>query len=62
MYIHNKRVGAAIEDLKRKDFVVVKNLDPDSVAGADAVARVAADCRAASPFVAYLCAALDVPF
>ena len=51
-----------IDDLKRKDFVVVKNLDPDSVAGADAVAWVAADCRAASPFVAYLCATLDVPF
>lgn len=52
----------AIEDLKRKDYVLVQNLAPGALTGPDAVHRVAGAFSDASPFVAYLCAALDVPF
>ena len=52
----------AIEDLKRKDFILMRELDPSDLTGPDAVDRIAGDCRAATPFVSYLCAALDVPF
>ena len=52
----------AIEDLKRKDFILLRELDPADLRSPDAVDRVAGDCRTATPFVSYLCAALDVPF
>ena len=52
----------AIDDLKRKDFMLLRELDPADLSGPDAVDRAAGDCRTATPFVAYLCAALDVPF
>jgi uncharacterized protein (TIGR02453 family) len=53
---------AAIEDLKRKDFVAVVSLDRGALAGAGALEAVVEAWRPASPLVRFLCAALDVPF
>ena len=49
-----------IVDLKRKDFVGVAPFDVADAANADFADRVAADFTAAKPFMALLCAALDL--
>jgi uncharacterized protein (TIGR02453 family) len=51
-----------IADLKRKDFVATLALERRTLRRADAVDRVAAAWRPATPLVRFLCAALDVPF
>jgi uncharacterized protein (TIGR02453 family) len=51
-----------VEDLKRKDFVAVARLADREVTAPGFDAALARDFRAASPFVAFLCAALDLPF
>lgn len=51
-----------IEDLKRKDFIAVKNIDLAKVTAKDFVKQTAASFQAAKPFMQFLCQALDVKF
>jgi uncharacterized protein (TIGR02453 family) len=51
-----------IEDLKRKDYVAVTQLEEGDVTRTGFVARYAETCRAATPFVEFLCRGIDVPF
>jgi uncharacterized protein (TIGR02453 family) len=53
---------AAIEDLKRKDFVGIAPLSADEVVGQHLVGLVGARFAAASPFIRFLCAALDLRY
>jgi uncharacterized protein (TIGR02453 family) len=50
-----------IEDLKRKDFVGYAMLDEKTVTGDAFLDEYARMCRAAIPFVEFLCKAVDVP-
>jgi uncharacterized protein (TIGR02453 family) len=52
----------AIEDLRRKDFILVGDLSEDDVLGDDATYRVAERFSEAAPLVAWLCDALGLPF
>lgn len=52
----------AIEEIKRKDFIGVTDLDPDAVVADGFVDRFAAICADAGPFVRYLCHAVGVPY
>lgn len=51
-----------IEDLKRKDFVAVRDLLSSDVTVVDFDKRVAQDFKRASPFIAFLCDALELDF
>ncbi|HEY5789693.1 MAG TPA: DUF2461 domain-containing protein [Gammaproteobacteria bacterium] len=51
-----------LDELKRKDFIAVRDLPDRAAQQADFVDRVAADFAAATPLMRYLCAALEVPF
>lgn len=51
-----------IEDIKRKDFVAGAGLDDDTVLGPRLRQTVAAQFKALSPLVDYLCASLDLEF
>ncbi len=51
-----------IEDLKRKDFIAVAPLTDDAVTGPGFAAAFAAECKRASPLVAFLCGALGLPY
>lgn len=51
-----------IGDLKRKDFIGVKELDVDALFDASIVSEVASSFKASKPFVRFLCEAIDVPF
>lgn len=51
-----------VEDLKRKDFVATREVPDDELLDARFPATFARDCRAAAPFVKFLCGALDLPF
>lgn len=51
-----------IEDLKRKDFIGVAPLKDADATRADFLKRFAETCRAAGPYMAFLCRAAAVPF
>jgi uncharacterized protein (DUF2461 family) len=51
-----------IEDLKRKDFVGYAMLEEKTVTGDGFLDEYARICRSATPFVEFLCRAVDVPF
>lgn len=51
-----------IDDIKRKDFVAGAALDDDTVLGPRLRQTVAAQFKALSPLVDYLCASLDLEF
>lgn len=51
-----------IEDLKRKDFMAVVELDDGDVLSADFVAQVADACKTLAPLNQFLCDAIGVPF
>ncbi len=51
-----------IEDLKRKDFIAIKPITQKEVTSAGFVDRFAAACASGSPFLEFLCDAIDVPF
>lgn len=51
-----------IEDLKRKDFIALANLDDDELLAEDLPRRVAALFAAATPYMRFLCAALELQF
>ena len=51
-----------IEDLRRKDFIAVKNLDHAIAMSEHFQKEITASFRAAVPFMRFLCRAIDVPF
>ena len=51
-----------IEDLKRTDFAVLRELDESDVYGERFIDRVAETFAAGSPFMRFLCMALNVPY
>lgn len=51
-----------IADLKRKDFIGVREVPESFVTRDDLPAALADHYRKAAPFMAFLCAALDVPY
>ncbi len=51
-----------IEDLKRKDFIGVAQLDPNSVEHPEFVKAATKAFRSAVPFMRFLCGALGLPF
>ncbi len=51
-----------IEDLRRKDFLGMRALDELAACDPDFFADTVQSFRAAAPFMAFLCAALDLPF
>jgi uncharacterized protein (TIGR02453 family) len=51
-----------IEDLKRKDFIAVSRYSVRDACGADFLDRVSEGCRAAAPLMAYLTAAVGLPW
>jgi uncharacterized protein (DUF2461 family) len=53
---------ALIEDLKRKDFIAIRNLDDRVAASAKFIDEVDSSFSAATPYIRFLCKALDLPF
>lgn len=51
-----------IEDLKRKDFIAVRELAEDDVTSAGFLDEFTETCRAGTPLIRFLCRAVDVPF
>ncbi len=51
-----------IDDLKRKDFIAFARYPQKEVVADGFLRRFAADCRRATPFMRWLCRAVDVPF
>ena len=51
-----------IEDLKRKDFIASTRLPQKSITGAGFIDEFDRMCRAATPFMRFLCEAVEVPF
>jgi uncharacterized protein (TIGR02453 family) len=51
-----------IDDLKRKDFIAVAQLDDDAVTSPALLDAVDERCRAGAPLVRFLCGALDVAY
>lgn len=51
-----------IEDLKRKDFIGVCNLEDNEISNPKFVQNVARQFRGAAPFLRFLCSALELQF
>ena len=51
-----------IEDLKRKDFIAVKELQPGDVLDPGFMRKIETAFRAATPYMQFLCKAVGVPF
>ena len=51
-----------LEDLKRKDFIAVRNLELPDIFAPNLITSVAESYATATPFMRFLCAALEVPF
>ena len=51
-----------VEDLKRKDFVALAGLDDADVTDGDLTRRIAKQFAAATPYMRFLCRALDLQF
>ena len=51
-----------IEDIKRKDFIAVKELDVSDVLGDGFVRRVTTSIEAAEPLMRFLCRAVGAPY
>lgn len=51
-----------VEDLKRKDFVAVTSMSQKEVTSPGVLDRFVDICRDGSPFVRWLCRAVDLPF
>lgn len=51
-----------LDDLKRKDFIGVATLSQGAATSAGFIDRVSEHCRAATPLMRYLCAAVEVDF
>lgn len=57
-----KAENPQIEDLKRKDFIAVCDLDFDELFDANVVKTIAAKFKKASPLVSFLCGAIGLKF
>lgn len=53
---------ALIEDLKRKDFIAVANLDAKTVKNPDFLTHYSRLCKSGGSLVRFLCEAVDVPY
>lgn len=53
---------AQIEDIKRKDFIAVKNMSLDDALSQRFQQKVETAFRAATPYMKFLCRAVNVPF
>ncbi len=51
-----------IDDLKRKDFIASRRLTQKEVTASDFLETFTGHCRAATPFMRFLCQAVGVPF
>ena len=51
---------ACIDDIKRKDFIAVRNLDHSLITTPDLHKEVVSAFRAADPFMRFLCASIDI--
>ncbi|MGI9263739.1 MAG: DUF2461 domain-containing protein [Gammaproteobacteria bacterium] len=51
-----------IEDIKRKDFIAIKDLDQSFVVSNDIVDQVASYFESAKPYMRFLCKAIGVPY
>ena len=51
-----------IEDLKRKDFIGVCNLDDDELTDPKFLQEATKKFKAATPFMRFLCNSLELPF
>ena len=51
-----------IEDIRRKDFIAIKELDRSFLAGDDVVARVSEYFEVGRPYMRFLCKAIGVPY
>jgi uncharacterized protein (TIGR02453 family) len=51
-----------IEDIKRKDFIAIRNLDLSFVAKNDVVNQVSGLFKMATPYMRFLCKSIGVPF
>lgn len=51
-----------IDDIKRKSFIAVRELDPAACLNPRFQQRVETSFKAAAPFMKFLCRAVDVPF
>ncbi len=51
-----------LDDLKRKDFIAVKNFTRSAALKRDFLEQVANDFHAARPFMRFLCQAVHIPF
>ena len=51
-----------IEDLKRKDFIAVRNLDLDDALKPGFLRKVESSFKAATPYMEFLCKAVGVPY
>jgi uncharacterized protein (TIGR02453 family) len=51
-----------IEDLKRKDFIAIKEMSVDEASRPRFQQKVETAFEAATPFMGFLCSAVDVPF
>ena len=51
-----------IEDIRRKSYIAVRNLDADDSLGPEFQRKVEATFAAATPFMKFLCRAVGVPF
>ncbi|MBI2275991.1 MAG: DUF2461 domain-containing protein [Dechloromonas sp.] len=52
----------AIEDIKRKDFIALTALSPDEITGPDLIGLASSRFSAATPLMAFLCAAVGVAY
>ncbi len=51
-----------IDDLKRKDFITVRNLEESEVLSEDFAERLEAHFRAGAPMVEWLCSVVNLPY
>lgn len=51
-----------IESLKRKDFILVQNLNEEELYSGDVVSKLAKKYKAAQPLMRFLCEAQSIPF
>jgi len=51
-----------IDDLKRKDFIAISNLDHELLTSPNIVTELATVFKSATPLMKFLCSAIEVPF
>ncbi len=51
-----------VEDLKRKDFIALREIPKSHVTSKDFAENLESACKDGKPFVRFLCGALEVPF